>query len=75
MFNSEYNFDDIIMYEETNEEYHHTGKRRMSSLTGPSFGLKLIITLDQLNYMEGEITKQVCLLFLICETHYYNYKV
>ena len=33
--------------------------RRVSSLTGPSFGLNLIITLDQKNYMRGEITKQV----------------
>ena len=33
---------------------------RVSSLTGPSFGLNLIITLDQTNYMRGGITKQVC---------------
>ena len=33
--------------------------RRVSSLTGPSFGLNLIVTLDQKNYMRGGITKQV----------------
>jgi hypothetical protein len=60
MFNSEYNFEDRIMYNETEEGYHDTGKRRLSTLTGPSFGLNLIVNLDQTNYMEGEITKQVC---------------
>jgi hypothetical protein len=47
------------MYKEADEGYYDTGKRRKSSLTGPSFGLNLIITLDKQNYMEGEITKQV----------------
>ena len=59
IFNSEYNFEDPIMYEETKEGYHTTGQNRISTLTGPSFGLNLIINLDQLNYMEGEITKEV----------------
>ena len=48
------------MYAESDEGYHDTGKRRISTLTGPSFGLNLIINLDQINYMKGEITKQVC---------------
>ena len=60
MFNSKYNFHDSIMYQETQEGYTATGRIRKSPLTGPGFGLNLIITLDQLNYMEGEITKQVC---------------
>ena len=59
LFNSEYNFKDAIMYEETKDAYYDTGKRRLSTLTGPSFGLNLIVTLDQLNYMKGEITTQV----------------
>ena len=33
--------------------------RRVSSLTGPSFGLNLIIALDQANYLKGGMTKQV----------------
>ena len=62
VFNSEYNFKDTIMYEETENGYQDTGKRRLSTLTGASFGLNLIITMDQINYMKGEITKQVCCL-------------
>ena len=69
VFNSEYNFKDTIMYEETDEGYLDTGMRRKSSLTGPRFGLNLVISLDQLNYMEGEITKQVCKLFSIRDLH------
>ena len=60
IFNSEYNLQDTIMYVEGDEGYYDTGKRRISTLTGPSFGLNLIINLDQINYMKGEITKQVC---------------
>ena len=62
LFNSEYNFDDTFMYDydETKDGYYRTEKRRLSTLTGPSFGLNLIIALDKMNYMEGEITKQVC---------------
>ena len=55
-FNSEYNYNDEFMY--TNKTRKET--QRKSSLTGPRFGLKLIVTLDQLQYMEGAITKQVC---------------
>ena len=68
IFNSEYNFEDKMMYEEREEGYYDTGKRRLSTLTGPSFGLNLILTLDQQNYMQGEITKQVCNLFIISLT-------
>jgi hypothetical protein len=32
---------------------------RVSSLTGPSFGLNVIVDLDQTNYLRGGITKQV----------------
>ena len=60
MFNSEYNFNDDIMYNKIDEEYYDTGNRRTSSLAGISFGLHLIIDLDTVNYMKGEITKQVC---------------
>lgn len=49
IFNAEYNADKDSL-----------AGSRTSSLTGPSFGLNLIITLDQLNYMRGGITKQVC---------------
>ena len=63
LFNSEYNFDDAIMYNKLDEEYHDTKDRRTSTLAGLSFGLHLIIDLDQLNYMEGEIAKQVCQFF------------
>ena len=65
IFNSEYNFEDKMMYEETEAGYYDTGKRRLSTLTGPSFGLNLILALDQQNYMQGEITKQVCYLFIM----------
>ena len=60
LFNSEYNFNDAIMYAKIDDEYHDTGDRRSSSLAGLSFGLHLTIDIDQLNYMKGEITKQVC---------------
>ena len=42
-----------------NIERDRLGGRRVSSLTGPSFGLNLIVKLDQINYMKGGITKQV----------------
>jgi hypothetical protein len=57
MFNSEYNFNDPIMY--TNKTRKKNKSQRLSSLTGPRFGLNLIVTLDQIQYMEGAITKQV----------------
>ena len=59
MFNAKYNFEDSIMYQKDDDGYHYTGKSRVSSLTGPSFGLNLITTLGQMNYMDGSITKQV----------------
>ena len=49
------------MYRKDENGYNDTGKRRVSSLTGPSFGLNLITTLGQINYMDGAITKQVLL--------------
>ena len=49
------------MYRKDENGYNDTGKRRVSSLTGPSFGLNLITTLGQINYMDGAITKQVFL--------------
>ena len=50
------------MYQNDDNLTKDTGKRRVSSLTGPSFGLNLITNLDQINYMDGEITKQVFML-------------
>ena len=60
VFNAEYNIDDSIMYMKDLNGYNDTGKRRTSSLTGPSFGLNLVLTLGKINYMDGEITKEVC---------------
>ena len=48
MFNSEYN----------NQNDDMAGKR-VSSLTGPSFGLKVVLQLEEENYMEGGYTTQV----------------
>ena len=59
MFNAKFNFEDSIMYQNNENGYNDTGKRRVSSLTGPSFGLNLVTTLGQMNYMDGAITKQV----------------
>ena len=47
------------------KKYVDTGQRRLSSLTGPSFGLNLIVALDQIDYMKGGITKQVKSIALI----------
>ena len=47
------------MYTKDVNGYNDTGKRRTSSLTGPSFGLNLVLTLGKINYMDGEITKEV----------------
>ena len=33
--------------------------KRVSSLTGPSFGLKVVLQLEEENYMEGGYTTQV----------------
>ena len=59
MFNAKYNVEDSIMYTKNVDGFNDTGKRRTSSLTGPSFGLNLVLTLDKINYMDGEITKEV----------------
>ena len=59
MYNAKYNFEDSIMYRKDGDGYIDTGKSRVSSLTGPSFGLNLITTLGQMNYTDGAITKQV----------------
>ena len=59
-FNSKYNVEDTAIYKKENASYKDTGKRRLSSLTGPSFGLNLIVTLDLINYIKGAITKEVC---------------
>ena len=53
------------MYKEVNGKCEDSDKHRVSSLTGPSFGLNLIVTLGLINYMKGAITKQVCFLFNI----------
>ena len=58
-FNSKYNLKDDILYHIEDKKYVDTGQRRLSSLTGPSFGLNLIVALDQIDYMKGGITKQV----------------
>ena len=63
VFNAEYNIDDSIMYMKDLNGYNDTGKRRTSSLTGPSFGLNLVLTLGKINYMDGEITKEVLITF------------
>ena len=59
MFNSKYNYNDTIMYKQDGTEYQTTGRRRQTSLTGPRFGLNLVVTLEGINYMQGEISKQV----------------
>ena len=53
------------MYHIEDKKYVDTGQRRLSSLTGPSFGLNLIVALDQIDYMKGGITKQVKSIILI----------
>ena len=58
-FNSLYNMKDDILYQMDGKKHVDTGQRRLSSLTGPSFGLNLIVALDQIDYMKGGITKQV----------------
>ena len=54
-----YNLHDDILYQTEGKKRVDTGQRRLSSLTGPSFGLNLIVALDQIDYMKGGITKQV----------------
>ena len=58
-FNSKYNHEDDTLFKLRDTKYVSTGKRRLSSLTGPSFGLNLIVALDQIDYMKGGVTKQV----------------
>ena len=58
-FNSLYNLQDDFLYRIEGKKHVDMGKRRLSSLTGPSFGLNLIVALDQIDYMKGGIAKQV----------------
>ena len=64
-FNSLYNMKDDTLYQMEGKKHVDTGQRRLSSLTGPSFGLNLIVALDQIDYMKGGITKQVKSISLI----------
>ena len=64
-FNSKYNLQDDILYRIEGKKHVDTGQRRLSSLTGPSFGLNLIVALEQIDYMKGGITKQVKSISLI----------
>ena len=71
-FNSKYNLEDDTLYKIEDKMYTDSGKRRLSSLTGPSFGLNLIVSLDQIDYMKGGVTKQVRTSFaldLFCLTY------
>ena len=61
IFNSKYNLEDDTMYKAEENGHKETGKHRLTSLTGPSFGLNLIVALDQIDYMKGGVTKQVIL--------------
>ena len=70
-FNSKYNLQDDTLYKVEDNKHTDSGKRRLSSLTGPSFGLNLIVSLDQIDYMKGGVTKQVRTFFasdLFCLT-------
>ena len=51
MFNSKYN-----------RRQDFNAGERVSSLTGPSFGLKMALFMDEDNYMTGGYTPQVSLL-------------
>ena len=64
-FNSKYNLQDDILYQIEDKKHVDKGQRRLSSLTGPSFGLNLVVALDQIDYMKGGITKQVKSIALI----------
>ena len=44
---------------EYNEMKDEAAGKRVSSLTGPSFGLNLVLELDLFNYLKGNITKHV----------------
>ena len=48
MFNSRYN-----------KKKDPLAGRRMSSLTGPSFGLKVVLELEEQKYMQGGFSTQV----------------
>ena len=64
IFNSKYNLEDDTLYRRDDDQYTKTDSSRVSTLTGPSFGLNLIVGLDQIDYMKGGITKQVRLFCL-----------
>ena len=51
MFNSKYN----------NKKFDPEAGERVSSLTGPSMGFKMVLKMDEENYMEGGYTTQVLL--------------
>ena len=63
IFNSKYNLEDDTLYRRDDDQYTKTDNSRLSTLTGPSFGLNLIVGLDQIDYMKGGITKQVLICF------------
>ena len=44
---------------EYNQKKDEAAGKRVSSLTGPSFGLNLVLELDLFNYLKGNITKHV----------------
>ena len=51
MFNSKYN----------NKRFDPEAGERVSSLTGPSMGFKMVLKMDEENYLEGGYTTQVLL--------------
>ena len=65
IFNSKYNLGDDTLYVRNDDKYIETENSRLSTLTGPSFGLNLIVGLDQNEYMKGGITKQVQIICLL----------
>ena len=60
MFNSKYN----------NKRYDPEAGERVSSLTGPSFGLQMVLKMDEDNYMDGGYTTQVVLYKLQSENKF-----
>ena len=70
IFNSKYNLEDDTLYRRDDDQYTKTDSSRVSTLTGPSFGLNLIVGLDQIDYMKGGITKQVLTCFSLRAIRY-----
>ena len=52
------NYGNCFTFNSYNNEADDLGGLRVSSLTGPSFGLSIVLNLDQLNYMTGGQSKQ-----------------